>query len=171
MNILETNRLLLRQLTLEDFDHLYTLYSNPNVKQYVYQESMTYEETKEELEWIINVYRSQPGFGLWGTIYKETGEFVGRCGLLQWTIDKRPEVEVTYMFAEAFWGQGLGTEAARALMQYGFEEIKLPRLICCIDAANLASIKVAENLGMIFEKEVDTGEGPELLFAKDKPLR
>jgi RimJ/RimL family protein N-acetyltransferase len=171
VNILETNRLIFRQLTLEDFDHLYALYSNSNVKKYVYEESMTYEETKEELAWIIDIYDSQPGFGLWGTIYKETGEFIGRCGLLQWTIDERPEVEVTYMLAEKFWGQGLGTEAAQALIQYGFEELKLPRLICCIDAENLASIKVAENLGMIFEKEVDTGEGPELLFAKDKKLR
>ena len=169
MNILETNRLLFRQLTLEDFDHLYTLYSNPNVKKYVYQEAMTSEETKEELEWIINIYSSQPGFGLWGTIYKETGEFIGRCGLLQWRIDGRPEVEVTYMFAENYWGQGLGTEAALALMQYGFEELKLSRLICCIDAENLASIKVAERLGMAFEKEVNTGESPELLFAKVRP--
>jgi RimJ/RimL family protein N-acetyltransferase len=168
VNILETKRLLFRQLTLNDLDHLFTLYGNPNVKKYVYQESMTYAETNEELEWILNVYTSQPGFGLWGTIYKETGEFIGRCGLLQWNIDERPEVEVTYMFAEKYWSQGLGTEAARALMQYGFETLKLPRSICCIDAENLASIKVAENLGMTFEKEVDTGEGPELWFTKTK---
>ena len=108
---------------------------------------MSYEETKEELEWIINVYSNQPGFGLWGTIHRETGEFIGRCGLLQWTIDEHPEVEVTYMLAEKYWGQGLGTEAAQALMQYGFEELKLPRLICCIDAENLASIRVARIWG------------------------
>jgi len=166
MHFLETDRLIFRRLTLGDLDELYSLYGNPNVKKYVYEDAMTYEETRDELEWIINVYASQPGFGLWGTILKETNEFVGRCGLLRWTIEERPEVELTYMLAEKYWGRGLGTEAARALMKYGFEELKLPRLICCIDKENLASIRVAENLGLTFEKEVDTGEGPELLFAK-----
>ena len=170
MNILESKTLIFRELTLDDLDLLYALYSNPHVKKYVYEESMTYEETMEELEWIIDVYTSQPGFGLWGIIHKETGAFIGRCGLLQWTIDERPEVEVTYMFDEKYWGHGLGTEAAQALMQYGFEELKLPRLVCCIDAENLASIKVAEKLGMTFEKEVDTGEGQELLFARTKTV-
>ena len=94
---------------------------------------------------------------------------IGRCGLLQWTIDTQPEVELTYMLGENYWGLGLGTEVSQSLMQYGFEKLKLPRLICCIDAENLASIKVAKYVGMTFEKEVDTGEGPELLFAKANP--
>jgi [ribosomal protein S5]-alanine N-acetyltransferase len=170
LNILETKRLGFRQLTFHDLDNLYMLYRNPNVKQYVYAESMTYEETREELEWVLNVYTTQPGFGLWATIHKETGEFIGRCGLLVWIIDDRPEVEVTYMLSEKYWGQGLGTEAAQALIRYGFEELRLPRLIACIDRENLASIKVAENVGMMFEKEVNTGEGPELLFAKARAL-
>ena len=109
MNILETKRILLRQLTLEDLDNLYALYINENVKKYVYTESMDYEETKEELDWIIDVYTSQSGYGLWATIHKETGDFIGRCGLLQWTIEERPEVELTYMLTEKYWGQGLGT--------------------------------------------------------------
>ena len=169
MYFLETDRLIFRQLTLDDLDELYSLYGNPNVKRYVYEDAMTYEETSDELKWMIDVYTSQPGFGLWGTILRETNEFIGRCGLLQWTIEERPEVELTYMLAEKYWGRGLGTEAARALMKYGFEVLKLPRLICCIDRENLASIRVAETLGMTFEKEVDTGEGPELLFAKMNP--
>jgi ribosomal-protein-alanine N-acetyltransferase len=169
MYFLETDRLFFRQLTLDDLDELYSLYRNPNVRRYVYEDAMTYEETSDELEWMIDVYSSQPGLGLWGTILRETNEFIGRCGLLQWTIEERPEVELTYMLAEKYWGRGLGTEAARALMKYGFEELKLPRLICCIDRENLASISVAETLRMTFEKEVDTGEGPELLFAKKNP--
>ena len=169
MNILETKRLIFRQLTLADLDSLYTLYNNPKVKKHVYDEDMSYEATKEKLEWLIHVYASEPGFGLWGTIFKDTEEFIGRCGLLQWTIDERPEVELTYMLAEKYWRQGLATEATQVLMQYGFEELKLPRMIACIDVENVASIKVAEKLGMTFEKEVDTGEGPELLFSKNKP--
>lgn len=82
--------------------------------------------------------------------------------------DEQPEVEIAYMFAETHWGKGLGTKAAKVLMHYGFEELKFPRLICCIEAENLASIKIMKNLGMILEKEVDTREGPELLFAKSR---
>ena len=169
MYLLDTNRLIFRPLALDDLDELHTLYGNPNVTRYVYEDAMTYEATRDELEWMIDVYTSQPGFGLWGTVLRQTNEFIGRCGLLQWTIEERLEVELTYMLAEKYWGRGLGTEAAQAFMKYGFEELKLPRLICCIDTENLASIKVAETLGMTFEKEVDTGEGPELLFAKANP--
>jgi ribosomal-protein-alanine N-acetyltransferase len=133
--------------------------------QYFPEGTLTYEETREELEWIINVYYGQYGFGLWATIHKETGEFIGRCGLLPWTIEQRPEVEVAYMLAKAYWGQGLGTEAAQAIRDYGFEQLRLSRLICLIDRENQASIKVAQKIGMTFEKEVDDGQGPALLYS------
>lgn len=167
---LETKRLTLRCLTIDDLDALFALYSDADVKKYVYSEAMTVEETRDELEWAIKVYSEQPGFGLWGTIHKETGEFIGRCGLLQWTIEERPEVEVTYMLAKKYWGQGLGNEVAQALMEYGFEQLKLSRLVCCIDKENQASIKVATKTGMTFEKEVDTGEGPELLYSRIRTM-
>jgi ribosomal-protein-alanine N-acetyltransferase len=164
-NVLETKRLLLRRLTMADLDALFTLYSDPAVRKYFPEGTLTYEETKEELEWIINVYYGQYGFGLWATIHKETGEFIGRCGLLPWTIEQHPEVEVAYMLAKAYWGQGLGTEAAQAILDYSFEQLQLSRLICLIDRENQASINVAQKIGMTFEKEVDDGKGPALLYS------
>src|SRR4029078_102737 len=119
MQILETKRLLLRTLTMDDLDELYALYRDANVRKYFPEGTLTYEETKEELEWIIDVYYGQYGYGLWAAIYKETGEIIGRCVLLPWTIDNRQEVEVAYLFAEKFWRQGLGTEVAQAIVQYG----------------------------------------------------
>ncbi|MBI1880566.1 MAG: GNAT family N-acetyltransferase [Chloroflexi bacterium] len=166
--ILETKRLILRRLTMDDLDALFALYRDPEVRKYFPEGTLTYEETKEELEWIINVYYGQYGFGLWATIHKETGQFMGRCGLLPWTIEQRPEVEVAYMLAKAYWGQGLGTEAAQAIAQYGFEQLQLSRLICLIDRENQASIKVARKIGMTFEKEVDDGKGPALLYSTFK---
>jgi ribosomal-protein-alanine N-acetyltransferase len=163
--ILETKRLLLRRLTMDDLDALSTLYRDPEVRKYFPEGTLTYEETKEELEWIINVYYGQYGYGLWATIHKETGEFIGRCGLLPWIIEQRPEVEVAYMLAKAFWGQGLGTEAAQAVLNYGFAQLQLSRLICLIDRENQASIRVAKKIGMTFEKEVDDGKGPALLYS------
>jgi ribosomal-protein-alanine N-acetyltransferase len=166
--IVETKRLILRLLTMDDLDALFALYRDPEVRQYFPEGTLTYEETKEELEWIINVYYGQYGFGLWATIHKETGEFIGRCGLLPWTIEERSEVEVAYLIAKEYWGQGLGTEAAQAIRDYGFEQLHLSRLICLIDRANQASIKVATKIGMTFEKEGEDEKGPFLLYSIHK---
>jgi ribosomal-protein-alanine N-acetyltransferase len=67
-----------------------------------------------------------------------------------------------------YWGQGLGTEAAQAVLEYGFERLNLSRLICLIDRENRASIKVATKIGMTFEKESADEHGPFLLYSKDK---
>src|ERR1044071_129110 len=95
--VIETERLLLRHLTLDDLDALFALYRDPEVRRYFPDGTRTYEETKEELEWIIDVYYGQYGWGLWATIHKPTGAFIGRCGLLPWTIDEQSEVEVAYL--------------------------------------------------------------------------
>ena len=91
-----------------DLDALADIYSDADVRKYFPEGTLTYEQTKEELEWIINVYYGQYGFGLWATTLKETNEFIGRCGLLPWTIDGRQEVEVAYLLAKAYWERGLG---------------------------------------------------------------
>ncbi|HEX9332467.1 MAG TPA: GNAT family N-acetyltransferase [Anaerolineales bacterium] len=166
--ILETKRLLLRRLVMDDLDALFALYDNPEIRQYFPEGILTYEETKEELEWFLNGHPSRPELGLWATIYKETGQFIGRCGLLPWTIDGQYEVEVAYLLDKKYWGQGLATEAAQALVQYGFEYLQLSRLICLIDRENQASIRVATKIGMTFEKEGQDEKGPFLLYAINK---
>ena len=166
--ILETNRLTLRRLIMDDMDDLFALYSDPQVRKYFPEGTLTYEETKEELEWFLNGHPTHPELGLWATIHKETGKFIGRCGLLPWTIEGRAEVEVAYMIAREYWRQGLGSEAAQGILQYGFEQLQLSRLICLIDKDNEASIKVATGLGMTFEKEVDDGMGPAQVYSNHK---
>ena len=89
--------------------------------------------------------------------------------MLPWTIDGRDEVEVAYMIAKAYWGQGLGTEAAQAILAYGFKKLGLTRLICLIDRGNKASISVAENIGMSFEKDGIDELGPFLLYSVNSP--
>jgi ribosomal-protein-alanine N-acetyltransferase len=72
-----------------------------------------------------------------------------------------------------FWGQGLATEAARAILKYGFEKLHLSRLICLIDPNNLASRNVAEKIGMTVEKEVDGIAGdnfPTVIYSISKHL-
>ena len=171
MKILETEHLFLRHLELQDVDSLFALYSDPEVRRYFPEGMLTYNETREELEWFLNGHPQHPELGLWATIHKETGEFIGRCGLLPWTIDGRHEVEVAYLLSRAYWGQGLGTEAAQAILEYGFQQLNLPRLICLIDAENLASIRVATKIGMTFEREGRDEKGPYLLYSTAKERR
>lgn len=168
MKILETQRLLLRHFVISDLDDLFTFYSDPDVIRYIPDAPRTYEETKEELEWFLNGHPKFPELGLWATLYKETGQFIGRCGLLPWTIDEQHEVEVAFALSKENWGQGLATEAASALVQYGFENLQLSRLICVIDRDHKGSIHVATKIGMTFEKESKDEYGPFLVYAINK---
>lgn len=165
MIILETERLLLRQLESHDLDSLLRLYSDPEVRRYFPEATLTLAETRAELEWHQNGHPQHPDLGLWATILKETRQFIGRCGLLPWTIDGQDEVEIAYLIAKPCWGQGLGTEAATSLRDYAFEQLGLKRLICLIDKDNQASKRVAEKIGMAFEKEGRDALGPFHLYA------
>jgi len=166
--ILKTERLILRHLVIEDLDDLWALYCNPRITQYIPDAPRSREEAQEELEWHMHGHPRRPELGLWATIHKETGKFIGRCGLLPWNIDGQDEVEVAYTIAEEYWGQGLGSEAAQAILNYGFEALNLSRLVCVIDAENTASIKVAEKIGMAFEREAQDELGAFLIYSINK---
>jgi len=100
--IFETDRLLLRHLVLEDLDELFVLYSNPEIRRYFPDGIKSYEDTKEEMEWFLNGHPEHPKLGLWATIHKKMGKFIGRCGLLPWEIDGKLEVEVAYLLDKNF---------------------------------------------------------------------
>lgn len=152
--ILETSRLILRHQVIDDLDDLWALYCDPEITRYIPDAPHSREEAKEELEWHMHGHPKYPSLGLWATVHKESGKFIGRCGLLPWEIDGQNEVEVAYTLSKAYQGQGLGTEAAQAILNHGFERLNLARLICLIDPENIPSQKVAEKIGMQFEKEM-----------------
>jgi RimJ/RimL family protein N-acetyltransferase len=95
--ILETKRLILRHQVMEDLDDLWALYQNPTITKYIPDAPLTREEAQEELEWHMHGHSKHPELGLWATIHKEAGKFIGRCGLLPWTIDGQNEVEEVLM--------------------------------------------------------------------------
>jgi RimJ/RimL family protein N-acetyltransferase len=169
VKILETERLLLRHLEPADLDDLYALYRDPEMRRYFPDGTLTLEETREELEWFLNGHPRRPELGLWATVDKASGRFLGRCGLLMWQIDGREEVEVAYLIDKRYWGQGLATEAAAAIRDHAFETLGLSRLVCLIDQDNAASIRVAEKIGMAFEKEGRDELGPFWLYAIERP--
>jgi RimJ/RimL family protein N-acetyltransferase len=171
MKILETERLLLRHLEPGDLDDLFAFYSDPEMIRYIPNAPTTLAAVQEELNWFRHGHPRHPKLGLWATIHKESGQFIGRCGLLPWEIDGRFEVEVAFAIKRSFWGQGLATEAAQAIRDYGFHQLGYTRLVSLIDSENTASIRVAEKIGMCFEREGADEIGPFLLYAVGKGVK
>ena len=156
---------------MNDVQALYSLYQDPEIRRYFPEGVLSYEDTKEELEWFMNGHPHHPELGLWATVHKETGKFIGRCGLLPWEIDGKLDVEIAYLLDKDFWHQGLATEAARGILLYGFEQLHLTRLICLMHPDNIPSQRVAERIGMKLERRVDgvaSDHFPTLLYAIEK---
>ena len=145
--ILETERLLLREFDEGDVGAYYALGSDPAVLRYVHVEPLA------SVEQALESLRSRPladyrkhGFGRWACVLKATGEVVGWSGLKR--LDDLEEVDLGYWLMPAFWGRGLATEAGRAVLKYGFESLRLEQIIGLVDPANVASVRVLEKVGM-----------------------
>lgn len=165
MIIFETERLVLRRLVIEDLDALYELYRDPEIRRYFPEGTLDLKGTRAELEWFLNGHPRHPELGLWATIHKPTGAFIGRCGLLPWMIEGRLEIEIAYLLGRPYWRQGLGSEVARGLVRYGFDQLGLKRLIALIDADNLASVCTAERAGLRFERDLVLDDAPCRVYA------
>jgi [ribosomal protein S5]-alanine N-acetyltransferase len=148
---LETRRLVLRHLEPADLPALHALYRDPEMREFFPDGTRTLEETKEELEWFLRGHPDRPELGLWATVEKESGVFLGRCGLLPWQIAGRPEVELAYLIDKKRWGEGFASEAALAIIGHARNVLGLTRLICLIMPGNERSMAVARKVGMRFE--------------------
>jgi ribosomal-protein-alanine N-acetyltransferase len=151
--ILETPRLVLRHLEPDDLDALFVLYRDPVIRRYFPDGTRTLAETQEELNWFKNGHPERPELGLWATIERSSGAFLGRCGLLPWEIDGKHEVELAFLIDKARWREGFATEAARGIIEHAGSVLRIQRLICLILPGNAASAGVAQKVGMSFERE------------------
>jgi RimJ/RimL family protein N-acetyltransferase len=158
--VLETDRLTIRHLEIGDLEPLYALYRDPEVRRYFPDGTRTLEETREELEWFRHGHPRHPELGLWATVDRSSGAFVGRCGLLPWVIDGVQEVELAYLIDKARWGEGFGTEAGRAIAAHARDALRLERLIALVTPGNEASVRVATKVGMSFERVYVDEYGP-----------
>jgi RimJ/RimL family protein N-acetyltransferase len=130
--ILETPRMVLRRLEPRDLDALFVLYRDPEIRRYFPDGTRTFEETKQELEWFQHGHPEFPQLGLWATVERASGTFFGRCGLLPWEIQGKPEVELAFLIDKSRWGEGLATEAASNIIEYARSQLGLSRLICLL---------------------------------------
>ena len=148
--LLETKRLLLRQITLADTEDMYRLHSHPEVQKYTGEAPIASMEAMEEaIQARVGNY-AKYGYGRWATILKDSGEFIGWSGLAY--LPEFDEIDVGYRFLPEFWGKGLATEATNAILDYTFDTLQIQRIIAIAMKENKASIRVMEKVGMAFEK-------------------
>jgi [ribosomal protein S5]-alanine N-acetyltransferase len=145
--VLETDRLLLRHLCLDDLDALAAIQADPQVMRYFTSGPRTRDEVRGELERCMAL-QAHHGFSLWAAIEKADGRLIGRCGLLPQSLQGRDEVEIAYLIDRSRWGLGLGTEAAGAIRDHGFDRLGFDRLVSIIHRDNQASRRVAEKAGL-----------------------
>jgi len=148
MREIETARLYLRQFTPEDLDDLYRIYSDPEIMKY-----LTGVRTREATEIAINTMLKsweENNFGMWALVHKIDRKMIGRCGLV--FLDKTREVELGYTLDKVYWNQGLATEASFASLNYGFQILKLERIVAIARPENIASQRVIQKVGMKYEK-------------------
>ena len=145
--ILETDRLLLREIQREDFDELYRMNSDPDVMKYVGDgTTRNHDQMEKELDILMSHYIRKPGLGIWATILKISNTFVGASGLVYY--DNTPEIEIGYRMLKEHWNKGYATEASFGLLNYGFAVLKLAKIVSSAHVDNMASQRVMQKIGM-----------------------
>ena len=147
--IIESERLILRELDIKDSESFFKLNSDPLVLKYtgdVPFSSITAAET-----FLLNYsdYKKN-GYGRWAVILKETSSFIGWCGL---KLNEENLIDIGFRFFKEEWGKGFATESAKSVIDYGFNILKLKEIIGRASKNNISSIRVLEKLNMNFWKE------------------
>ena len=144
--ILETERLVLREMTPDDFDALYAVLADSDIMQHY---PYTFDEARVR-GWIErNMERYQKdGFGLWAVVLKETGEMIGDCGLTLQSIEGEMLPEIGYHIRRDCQRRGYASEAGRAVRDWAFERLDADCLYSCMKHTNVPSYSTAMAMGM-----------------------
>lgn len=154
--ILQTDRLLLRALSMDDAEDVFNYGSNPHVSQYVtWNTHRSIEDTQEFIKFALERYQNKQ-VAPWGMEYKETGKLIGTIDFISWN-QKHKTAEIGYVLSEDYWSKGLTTEAAKAVIDYGFSNMDLARIQARCFVQNVGSSRVMEKAGMTFEGIIRKG--------------
>jgi len=146
--VIETSRLLLRDWRDSDHEPFYRITSDPRVMEY-FPAPLSRPES-DALIARIQAHQQQHGFTFFAAELRATAEFIGFIGMLHTPFESHftPCVEIGWRLGPEFWGQGLATEGAQAVLRFGFDELKLPEIVALTVPANRRSRRVMEKLGM-----------------------
>jgi [ribosomal protein S5]-alanine N-acetyltransferase len=164
---LETARTLMRDILGNDAEFLLRMMSDPEVMRF-YPKIADEKDVREFIDRMRHAYKND-GCGLWLVVDRESGEPLGRVGLLRQQVNGVDEFEIGYMMHRPFWRRGLATEAARAVRDYAFAERKLARVVSLIRPDNLPSQGVARKLGMDVVGSWDHAGLAHRVFAVESP--
>ncbi|WP_374574987.1 GNAT family N-acetyltransferase [Phenylobacterium sp.] len=162
--ILETERLVFRPFTAEDFDLLAGLHADPQVQRYI-GGLWSREVIQRRLDQYVGD-QQRLGFSKWKAFLRD-GTFVGRAGVS--LMPDTGEPEIGYSFARAAWGEGLASEAAIGVVDWMFANTDVAGLIGFAHVDNAASRRVLEKTGMVFEGERDFDGIPNAFYRLARP--
>ncbi|WP_042348989.1 GNAT family N-acetyltransferase [Bacillus massiliigorillae] len=160
--ILETDRLLLRKITLQDAEDMFEYTSNPTVSKYVsWEPHRSLTDTRGYIHFVLQQYtlhRLAP----WGIELKENNKLIGTINFVAWQ-PRHKTAEIGYALSELYWNKGFITEAAQAVLSFGFTKMNTIRIEARCLSDNIASQRVMEKNGMTLEGTIRKG-----LFIKGK---
>ena len=152
--ILETERLILREYTQDDFAPLKDIIGDGETMKY-YAAPYDDKGVQRWLDWSFNNYEKH-GFGLWAIELRKTGELVGDAGITMQPIDGEWLPEVGYHINKRFWRRGIASEAARAVRDWAFSNFEFDALYSYMASENIPSQATARSVGMTKLKEYST---------------
>jgi RimJ/RimL family protein N-acetyltransferase len=166
MQVLETDRLILRRFTVADAAFILRLVNEPSWLEFIGDKGVrTLQDARDYiLDGPIEMYQ-RCGFGMYLTELKHGRAQVGMCGLIK--RDTLPDVDIGFAFLPEFWGRGYAHEAAVAVLAHGHEAFNLQRIVAITSPGNLSSIRVLEKVGLEFERMLElSANAPVKLFAR-----
>ena len=151
---LPTARLLLRRWRSSDLDSLAQMFAQPEVWEFPFARGLTREETELRLSRYIETWEHD-GFGKYAVELSGDGPLIGCVGLEleTWFHEIEGEVEIGWRLDPRYWGDGYATEAALASLKVGFDRLGLDRIVAVVEPANLASLRLAEKIGLRVVRE------------------
>ncbi|MFD1851357.1 GNAT family N-acetyltransferase [Oceanobacillus bengalensis] len=148
--IIETDRLILREVNTNDSNDMLAYLSNIDVVKHMGLEPcQTEKEVLDEIAWYQAIYNDGTGIR-WGITLKDAGKVIGSCGFLNMN-PKHFRTEVGYELSKDYWGKGIASEALQAVVHYGFSHYRFERIEALIEPANLPSLRLVEKQG--FKRE------------------
>ncbi len=144
--ICETERVLIRPLSLNDLSSVTEILGDPEVMKHSVRGVCDEAAARKFIEWCLSCYKSH-GVGPWALVEKESLDLIGFCGVGPERVGDTEEINLGYRLARRFWGAGLATESACAALAYAFEVKAFRSVVVMIEPEHVASMRVAEKAG------------------------